>query len=149
LKPLDKDAESYYEFEDNIKSGRVPSEYIPAVNKGFQAAMKKGPLAGYEIVGCKMCLDDGSYHSVDSSEMAFRTAAKNALIEVFKKSKPCLLEPIMSVEIEMPAEFDRLLATSIQEEALYFQRKTATITQLSRPKYHYRVCLDMQQSFVA
>jgi len=105
LIPLDKDAESYYEFEDNIKSGRVPSEYIPAVNKGFQAAMKKGPLAGYEIVGCKMCLDDGSYHSVDSSEMAFRTAAKNALIEVFKKSKPCLLEPIMSVEIEMPAEF--------------------------------------------
>ena len=105
LIPLDKDAESYYEFEDNIKSGRVPSEYIPAVNKGFQAAMKKGPLAGYEIVGCKMCLDDGSYHSVDSSEMAFRTAAKDAFTEVFKKSKPCLLEPIMAVEIEMPAEF--------------------------------------------
>jgi elongation factor G len=105
LIPLDKDAESYYEFEDNIKSGRIPSEYIPAVNKGFQAAMKKGPLAGYEIVGCKMCLDDGSHHSVDSSEMAFRTAARDAFIEVFKKSKPRLLEPIMSVEIEMPAEF--------------------------------------------
>jgi elongation factor G len=105
LIPLEKDAESYYEFEDNIKSGRIPSEYIPAVNKGFQAAMKKGPLAGYEIVGCKMCLDDGSHHSVDSSEMAFRTAARDAFIEVFKKSKPRLLEPIMSVEIEMPAEF--------------------------------------------
>ena len=105
LIPLDKDAESHYEFEDNIRNGRIPSEYIPAVNKGFQAAMKKGPLAGYEIVGCKMCLDDGSYHSVDSSEMAFRTAARDAFIEVFKKSKPCLLEPIMSVEIEMPAEF--------------------------------------------
>ncbi|MHC4754577.1 MAG: elongation factor G [Planctomycetota bacterium] len=105
LIPLDKDAESHYEFEDNITSGRIPSEYILAVNKGFQAAMKKGPLAGYEIVGCKMCLDDGSYHSVDSSEMAFRTAARDAFIEVFKKSKPSLLEPIMSVEIEMPAEF--------------------------------------------
>jgi elongation factor G len=69
------------------------------------AAMKKGPLAGYEIVGCKMCLDDGSHHAVDSSEMAFRTAARDAFIEVFKKSRPCLLEPIMAVEIEMPAEF--------------------------------------------
>jgi elongation factor G len=105
LIPLPEDAESSYEFEDNITSGRIPSEYIPAVNKGFQAAMKKGPLAGYEIVGCKMCLDDGSYHSVDSSEMAFRTAARDAFIEAFKKSKPCLLEPIMTVEIEMPGEF--------------------------------------------
>lgn len=105
LIPMSQDDESSYEFEDNIKSGRIPSEYIPAVNKGFQAAMKKGPLAGYEIVGCKMCLDDGSYHSVDSSEMAFRTAAKDAFIEVFKKSRPCLLEPIMTVEIEMPGEF--------------------------------------------
>ncbi|HCO96064.1 MAG TPA: elongation factor G, partial [Phycisphaerales bacterium] len=105
LTPMSRDDESSYEFEDNITSGRIPSEYIPAVNKGFQAAMKKGPLAGYEIVGCKMCLDDGSYHSVDSSEMAFRTAARNAFIEVFKKARPCLLEPIMTVEIEMPGEF--------------------------------------------
>ena len=105
LIPLGEDAESSYEFEDNITSGRIPSEYIPAVNKGFKAAMKKGPLADYEIVGCKMCLDDGSYHSVDSSEMAFRTAARDAFIEAFKKSRPCLLEPIMTVEIEMPGEF--------------------------------------------
>ena len=105
LIPLDKDAEAYYEFEDNVKNGRIPSEYIPSVNKGFKAAMEKGPLAGYEIVGCKMCLDDGSYHSVDSSEMAFKTAGRDAFIEAFKKSKPRLLEPIMSVELEMPAEF--------------------------------------------
>ncbi|MBW8000634.1 MAG: elongation factor G [Planctomycetes bacterium] len=105
LIPLEKDAEVSYEFEDNVTSGRIPSEYIPAVNKGFQAAMKKGPLAGYEIVGCKMCLDDGSHHAVDSSDMAFKTAARDAFIEVFRKSKPRLLEPIMAVEIEMPAEF--------------------------------------------
>jgi elongation factor G len=105
LIPLAEDAESSYEFEDNITSGRIPTEYIPAVNKGFQAAMKKGPLADYEIVGCKMCLDDGSYHSVDSSEMAFRIAARDAFIEAFKKSRPCLLEPIMTVEIEMPGEY--------------------------------------------
>jgi elongation factor G len=105
LIPLDRNDASTYEFEDNITAGRIPGEYIPAVNKGFQAAMKKGPLAGYEIVGCKMCLDDGSYHSVDSSEMAFRIAARDAFIDAFKRSKPCLLEPIMAVEIEVPGEF--------------------------------------------
>ncbi|MBN1806723.1 MAG: elongation factor G [Sedimentisphaerales bacterium] len=105
LIPLTEDDESTYEFEDNITGGRIPSEYIPAVNKGFQSAMKKGPLAGYEIVSCKMCLDDGSYHPVDSSEMSFRIAARDAFIEAFKKSRPCLQEPIMSVEVEVPAEF--------------------------------------------
>jgi len=105
LIPLGPDAESTYDFEDNITSGRIPGEYIPAVNKGFQAAMKKGPLAGYEIVGCKMCLDDGSFHAVDSSEMAFRIAGRDAFIEAFRKSKPCLQEPIMTVEVETPTEF--------------------------------------------
>jgi elongation factor G len=105
LIPLGPDADAPYEFEDNITSGRIPGEYIPAVNKGFQAAMKKGPLAGYEIVGCKMCLDDGSFHAVDSSEMAFRIAARDAFIEAFKRSKPCLQEPIMTVEVETPTEF--------------------------------------------
>ena len=106
LIPLDHNSEeSDYEFEDNITGGRIPTEYIPAVNKGFIAAMKKGPLGGYEIVGCKMCLDDGSYHAVDSSEMAFKTAARNAFIEALKNAKPCLLEPIMKVELELPTEF--------------------------------------------
>ena len=105
LIPLPLDADDPYEFEDNIVSGRIPGEYIPAVNKGFQAAMKKGPIAGYEIVGCKMCLDDGSYHAVDSSEMAFRIAARDAFVEAFRKSRPCLLEPIMKVEIEAPTEY--------------------------------------------
>ncbi|MEJ2702082.1 MAG: elongation factor G [Sedimentisphaerales bacterium] len=104
LIPL-RDSESTYEFEDNVTGGRIPSEYIPAVNKGFQAAMKKGPLAGYEIVGCKMCLDDGTFHAVDSSEMAFRIAARDAFIEAFRKSRPCLQEPIMKVEVEMPGDF--------------------------------------------
>jgi len=102
--PLPLDAEPY-EFEDNIVSGRIPSEYIPAVNKGFVDAMKKGPVAGYEITGVKMALDDGSFHAVDSSEMAFRICARDAFHEAFRKAKPCLLEPIMKVEIEMPTEF--------------------------------------------
>ncbi len=104
LIPLPDDAEDPYEFEDNIKGGRIPTEYIPAVSKGFVQAMKKGPVAGYEIVGCKMCLDDGTYHSVDSSEMAFRIAGRDAFIQAFKRSKPCLQEPIMAVEIECPLE---------------------------------------------
>ncbi|MDH4203241.1 MAG: elongation factor G, partial [Phycisphaerae bacterium] len=103
--PLGADAEATYEFEDNIVSGRIPGEYIPAVNKGFIEAMKKGPVAGYEIVNVKMALDDGSFHAVDSSEMAFRICARDAFHEAFRKTKPCLLEPIMKVEIEMPAEY--------------------------------------------
>jgi elongation factor G len=103
--PLDEKAESAYDFEDNITGGRIPREYIPAVNKGFVAAMKEGPLAGYEIVGCKMCLDDGSFHTVDSSEMAFRICATDAFRNAFPKTKPCLLEPIMSIEVETPMEF--------------------------------------------
>lgn len=103
--PLDLDGDATYEFEDNIVSGRIPSEYIPAVNKGFQEAMHKGPVAGYEIVGVKMCLDDGSSHTVDSSEMAFKIAGRDAFIEAFKRAKPCLLEPIMTVEVELPTEF--------------------------------------------
>ena len=105
LIPLPAGSETTYEFEDNITNGRIPGEYIPAVNKGFQAAMKKGPIAGYEVVGCQMCLDDGSSHAVDSSEMAFRTAGRDAFVEAFRKSRPCLMEPVMKVEVEMPREY--------------------------------------------
>ncbi|MBN1942825.1 MAG: elongation factor G [Phycisphaerae bacterium] len=103
--PLEDSAESPYDFEDNITGGRIPREYIPAISKGFAAAMKEGPLAGYEIVGCRMCLDDGSFHAVDSSEMAFRICATDAFRQAFPKTKPCLLEPIMLVEVETPTEY--------------------------------------------
>ncbi len=103
--PLPADGESPYDFEDNITGGRIPREYIPAVNKGFAAAMQAGPLAGYEIVGCKMCLDDGSFHTVDSSEMAFRICAMDAFRRAFPKTRPCLLEPIMLVALETPPDY--------------------------------------------
>ncbi|MFP4356512.1 MAG: elongation factor G, partial [Phycisphaerae bacterium] len=105
LVPLPDDAEDPYEFDDQVTGGRIPREYIPAVSKGFEAAMKKGPLAGYQIVGCRMVLEDGTYHTVDSSEMAFRTAAVEAFKQAFTRSKPCLQEPIMLVEIETPQEY--------------------------------------------
>jgi elongation factor G len=105
LIPLGDDAEDPYEFEDNITGGTIPRDYIPSVSKGFEQAMKEGPLAGYEIVGCKMTLDDGGFHTVDSSEMAFRIAAVEAFKQAFQKSKPCLQEPIMSVEVECPLDY--------------------------------------------
>ncbi|MFP4139926.1 MAG: elongation factor G [Planctomycetota bacterium] len=105
LIPLGDDADDPYEFEDNITGGTIPRDYIPAVSKGFESAMKEGPLAGYEIVGCKMTLDDGGFHQVDSSEMAFRIAAVGAFREAFQKSKPCLQEPIMAVEVECPLDY--------------------------------------------
>jgi len=105
LIPLGDAAEDPYEFEDNITGGRIPREYIPAVSKGFVAAMAEGPLAGCEIVACRMCLDDGSFHAVDSSEMAFRTAAREAFRQAFARSKPVLQEPLMRVEVETPLEY--------------------------------------------
>lgn len=125
LIPLEADAESTYEFEDNVRNGRIPTEYIPAVNKGFQAAMKKGPVAGYEIVGCKMCLDDGSSHAVDSSEMAFRIAGRDAFVEAFKRAKPCLQEPIMTVEIETPSEFQGAIVGDLNSRRGIIMETTA------------------------
>lgn len=103
--PLPEDAEKQFEFEDNIVQGRIPGEYIPSVEKGFKRAMEKGPLAGFEVIGVKMTLDDGAYHDVDSSTMAFELTAFECFRETFRKAGPVLLEPIMSVEVECPGEF--------------------------------------------
>jgi len=94
-----------YEFVDAIVGGVVPREYIPVVDKGLQEAMESGILAGYPIMDVKATLYDGSYHDVDSSEMAFKVAASLALKEAKKKCDPVLLEPIMAVEVVVPDEF--------------------------------------------
>ncbi|WP_343187722.1 elongation factor G [Buchnera aphidicola (Periphyllus koelreuteriae)] len=94
-----------YEFINNIKGGVIPGEYIPAVNKGIQEQLKFGPLAGYPVLDIGIRLHDGSYHDVDSSEIAFKLAASIAFKNGFKKAKPILLEPIMMVEIETPEEY--------------------------------------------
>ncbi|MEK6676364.1 MAG: elongation factor G [Planctomycetota bacterium] len=103
--PMPINGETDYEFENKVTGGRVPSEYIPSVDKGFQMARVKGPLAGYEVVGVKMVLEDGSSHAVDSSDLAFQLCARAAFREVIREAKPVLLEPIMKVEIEVPTEF--------------------------------------------
>ena len=94
-----------YEFVDAVVGGVVPREYIPVVDKGLQEAMQSGILAGYPMMDVKATLFDGSYHDVDSSEMAFKVAASLALKEAKNKCQPVLLEPIMSVEVVVPEEF--------------------------------------------
>jgi len=96
---------SGYEFVNQITGGVIPKEYIPAVDKGIQEAMQNGILAGYPVVDVKATLYDGSYHEVDSSEMAFKIAGSMAFKEAAKKANPVLLEPIMKVEVEVPEEY--------------------------------------------
>jgi len=96
---------SGYEFVDEIKGGVVPREYIPAVDKGVQEAMQNGVLAGYPVEDVKVTLYDGSYHDVDSSEMAFKLAGSMCFKEGAKKANPVILEPIMKVEVEVPEEY--------------------------------------------
>jgi len=105
LEPLDDDTEETFVFEEHVVGGRVPKQYIPSIEKGFRDCLVKGPLAGYPIVGVHASLEDGSYHEVDSSDMAFRTAARNCFRETFLKMKPVLLEPVMKVEVECPDTF--------------------------------------------
>ena len=83
----------------------MPREYIPSVEKGFRASLSKGPIAGFPIVGVKATLSDGSYHDVDSSDMAFQICARAGFREAFLNTKPVLLEPIMKIEVEVPADF--------------------------------------------
>ena len=102
---MNDDSEETFVFEDSIVSGRIPKQYIPAVEKGMRTAIEKGTLAEYPVVGLKVHLDDGSYHDVDSSEMAFQICARDTFKEYMGKTKPVILEPVMKVEIETPENF--------------------------------------------
>ncbi|WP_156252119.1 elongation factor G [Pseudactinotalea terrae] len=105
LEPLDSEAGEMYEFVNAVTGGRVPREYIPSVDAGIQDAMGSGVVAGYPMVGIKATLVDGAYHEVDSSEMAFKIAGTMALKEAVRLADPCLLEPIMDVEVRTPEEY--------------------------------------------
>ncbi len=105
LIPTEEYPETEYRFEDSIVSGRIPKQYIPAVDKGFKASLPKGTVAEYPVTALFIHLKDGSYHDVDSSEMAFQTAARGCFRENMPKTKPVLLEPVMRVEIECPESY--------------------------------------------
>ena len=102
---IEPTSEQDYEFVDQIKGGAIPSEFIPSCDKGFRAAVKKGTLIGFPIVGVRVTINDGQTHPVDSSDMAFQAAAIGAFREAYKKANPIVLEPIMKVSIEGPQEF--------------------------------------------
>ncbi|MBT4288879.1 MAG: elongation factor G [Deltaproteobacteria bacterium] len=94
-----------FEFKNNVKGGNIPSEYINACEAGFKDIMAEGPLAAFPMVGIKVNLDDGKYHDVDSSDMAFKICARQALKKAVHQAKAVILEPIMKVEVETPTEF--------------------------------------------
>jgi elongation factor G len=112
IEPLEEDE---YEFVNKIKGGAIPTEYIPACDKGFRSALGKGSLIGFPIVGIKVTINDGQSHSVDSSDMAFQAAAIGAFREVYAKAKPVILEPIMKVGVEGPVEFQGNIFGSINQ----------------------------------
>ncbi len=105
IEPLPVDSELPYMFENKVVGGRIPREFIPAVDKGFKEQMAKGTLIGFPIVGVKCILTDGSYHDVDSSEMAFRICAMAAMRQAYERASPTALEPIMKLETTAPEEF--------------------------------------------
>jgi elongation factor G len=105
IEPLDSNSGKNYEFANEITGGRIPREFIPACDKGFQEQMAKGPLIGYPIVGVKVHLTDGAYHDVDSSEMAFRICAMAAFRQAYERASAVALEPIMKLETSAPEEY--------------------------------------------
>ena len=105
LDPMEVEGDKVYEFENKVTGGRVPREYIPSVDQGFQDAMNVGVLAGYPLVGVKATLVDGAAHDVDSSEMAFKIAGSMGFKEAVQKASPALLEPLMGVEVRTPEEY--------------------------------------------
>jgi len=105
FEPMDANAEESYKFTNSIVGGAIPKEYIPAVDEGIQDAMRAGILGGYPVVGVSADCYDGSYHEVDSSEMAFHIAGSMAFKDAMQKGSPVLLEPIMKVEVSTPEEY--------------------------------------------
>ena len=112
MEPLE---EGNYEFVDEIVGGSIPREFIPSCDKGFTASMEKGLLIGAPINGVRMVINDGSYHTVDSSDMAFQQAAKGAFREAYRKAGAVIMEPIMKVAVEGPSEFQGSIMGSLNQ----------------------------------
>lgn len=112
---IEPSTEENYEFVDSTKGGCIPIEFIPACDKGFRECMKKGRLIGFPIVNVRVTLNDGDSHPVDSSSLAFQTAATAAFWEAYKKANPRILEPVMKVVVEGPSEFQGAVFGSINQ----------------------------------
>ncbi len=112
LEPL---ARGGFEFVNEVKGGRIPREFIPACEKGFRAVLRKGQIIGFPVTGVRAILKDGQYHEVDSSDIAFQTAAQGAFRQVYLKARPQILEPLMKVSVECPSEFSGAAFASISQ----------------------------------
>jgi elongation factor G len=108
-------SEKDYEFVDKIKGGVIPNEYIPSCDKGFKACLSKGSVIGFPIVGIRCTIDDGNWHPVDSSDIAFQLAAIGGFRQAYEKAKPEILEPIMKVSVEGPVEFQGNILSTINQ----------------------------------
>ncbi|KAG8713025.1 Elongation factor G, mitochondrial [Ceratobasidium sp. 394] len=117
IEPMATDPETGKDigFENLVTGGNIPLGYMPAIEKGFEEALQKGLLSGYPVTGCKFVLEDGSYHQVDSSELAFRLAAIGAFKEAYHKAQPVIMEPIMTVEVVAPIEFQGTVIGGINQ----------------------------------
>lgn len=125
IEPIPPGGENY-EFVNAVTGGRIPREFIPACDKGFQEQMAKGPLIGYPIVNVKVTLDDGAYHDVDSSEMAFRICAMAAFRQAYERAAPTALEPIMKLEVSAPEEFQGNVLGQINQRRGIIQGSSST-----------------------
>jgi elongation factor G len=114
IQPIE-DSEENYDFVNKIKGGNIPTDYIPACDHGFKTACEKGSLIGFPIIGIRVILEDGQYHPVDSSEMAFQMASIGAFRQAYKKANPKILEPIMRVGVETPTECQGAVFGSISQ----------------------------------
>lgn len=112
---LEPDAENEYSFRDEIKGGVIPNEFISSCDKGFRSCLSKGRVIGFPIVGVSCAINDGNYHPVDSSDVAFRQAAVGAFWQAYEKARPEILEPVMKVSIEGPSEFQGNILGSINQ----------------------------------
>ncbi len=111
----DDEGDKEFQFINKIRGGSIPTEYIPAVEKGFRGSLGKGRLIGFPVIGMKILINDGASHSVDSSEMAFQAAARGAFREFYGRAKPQILEPIMKLSVEGPTEFQGSILKTIMQ----------------------------------
>ncbi len=112
---MEPDPEEEFIFENRVTGGSIPTQYIPACEKGFIQCMAKGPKMGFPVTGIRVVLNDGNSHAVDSSEMAFQAAARGAFLEAYAKARPVIHEPIMRVVAETPTEFQGSVMGSLNQ----------------------------------
>jgi elongation factor G len=112
---MEPSEEGVYEFVNQVKGGVIPTEFLPAIDKGFQSCLVKGRMLEFPVLGMKVTVNDGKFHTVDSSERAFMQAAVGAFRQAYMKAGPVMLEPIMKVSIEGPSEFQGNVMSSINQ----------------------------------